>query len=689
MNNSVFQKIWYGGDYNPDQWSSEVWQEDIRLFKEAGIDLVTLPVFSWAKLQPSETEYRFDWLDDVLNLLGEHEIGVCLATSTGAHPAWMAHRHPDILRVDFAGRKRAFGQRQNSCPNSLTYRNYAPQLAGRLAKRYHDHPVLTAWHVSNEFGGYCYCDQCAAAFRGWLRDRYGSLDEVNLRWSTGFWGHTFYSWEEIVPPNLLSEHVDEADETCTAFQAISLDYNRFMSDSLLTCYRLEKQAIRKYSDKPVTTNLMGAYKPLNYFQWAKEMDFISWDSYPSNREHPANVALRHVLMRSLKGGAPFVLMEQTPSQVNWHDYNSLKRPGVMRLWSYQAMAQGADGLLFFQMRQSVGASEKFHGAVIPHAGHSDTRVFREVAGLGEELRVLGCKTIGTRVEASVALLFDWENWWALEYSMGPTKELTYIPQIEKYFRAFWDRNIPVDFVSPDHALDRYDLVVTPTAYLLHPGQANRLREFVAEGGTLLTTLFSGIVDENDRVQTGGYPAELRDVLGVWVEEHDPLFPDMENAIVVSKSQLVITGRHRCRVMCERIHAEGAEVIGTYESDFYAGTPALTRHVFGNGVAWYVGTDLAQESAGALVAEICRESQVFPIMDTPSGVEVTRRTRDRQTFTFVLNHNAYGVLVPLPDVKAFDLLTGEVRSGEIKLPPYGVRILGGERAEEAPQEAVSN
>ncbi|NMB45512.1 MAG: beta-galactosidase [Firmicutes bacterium] len=675
MINPKLPKIWYGGDYNPDQWPREIWHEDMRLFKLAHIDVASLPIFSWALLQPEEERYEFGWLDEILNLMAKNGIYACMATSTAAHPAWMARRYPDILRVDFQGRKRRFGIRHNSCPNSPTFRYYSKRLASKLAERYKDHPTLIAWHVSNEYGGHCYCENCERAFRVWLQKRYGSLDELNERWGTRFWNHTFYDWEEIVLPNILSEHLSERDPTRTAFQAISLDYQRFMSDSMLECYLEEYQAIKEHTpDLMVTTNFMGTYKFLNYFAWAPYQDIISINSYPSSREDMSNVALRYDLMRGLKEGKPYMLMEQTPSQQNWKPYNSLKRPGVMRLWSYQAVAHGADTIMFFQLRRSRGACEKFHGAVISHAGHENTRVFRECAELGRELAELGDVLIDSRIDARVALLFDWENWWALELSSGPSVELKYLPQIQKYYKACWSQNIPVDLINPNMSMDKYDIVIAPVAYLLQPGYAQRVEEFVSQGGTFVTTFFSGIVDNDDRVVLGGYPGELRKVTGIWAEEIDALFPDIRNAIVIPEAFPELAGNHETGLLCDLIHAETAEVVGTYASDFYAGRPALTRNKFGQGWAWYVASDPEQSFVNRFIRHLCTEKGISPIMETPEGVEATQRHKDGQTFTFVLNHNADSVEVDLGIESCTDLLSGNELKGKIELPGRDLLIL---------------
>lgn len=446
---SRINKVLYGGDYNPEQWPEEIWEEDMRLFKLAGIDEVTLNVFSWAALQPSEDTYNFEKLDKIMDLVEANGLKVFLATSTAAHPAWMAKRHPDILRTEFSGMKRKFGSRHNSCQNSPTYQKYSVLLAKKLAEWYGERECVIGWHICNEYGGECYCENCEKQFRVWLKEKYGTIEEVNKAWDTSFWGHTFYDWDEIVLPNMLSEHF-EPDRT--TFQGISLDYRRFNSEGMLKCYQAEAAAIRSVvPDAKITTNLMGFYKPLDYQMWAKSMDFISWDNYPANEDPYSRIAMNHDLMRGIKGRQPFVLMEQTPSVTNWLAYNALKRPGVMRLWSYQAMAHGADAVLFFQMRRSIGACEKYHGAVIDHVGTENTRAFREISQLGKELQQLGDKTLGARSRAKAAILVDWDNWWAIEYSAGPSRDLKYLDEVFLYYRALEEQNYAVDIIGVEES----------------------------------------------------------------------------------------------------------------------------------------------------------------------------------------------------------------------------------------------
>lgn len=645
-------KLSYGGDYNPEQWSEDVWEEDMKMFHEAHIDTLTLNVFSWASLQSDENTYHFERLDKIMDLVRQNGMKVCLATSTAVHPAWMARKYPEVLRTEADGMKRKFGSRHNSCPNSLVYQKYATRLAGKLAERYKDYDNIIGWHISNEFGGECYCENCQKAFRVWAKERYKTIENLNRAWNNSFWGHTLYDWEDIVLPDYRTEHWKLGDLEQTNFQGISLDYRRFNSESILNCYRMEYDTIKSITpDIPITTNLMGFYKPLDYRKWAKYMDFVSWDSYPANTDTPARIAMNHDLIRGLKGGMPFILMEQTPSVTNWQAYNSLKRPGVMRLWSYQAVAHGADSIMFFQMRRSIGACEKYHGAVIDHAGTKNTRVFREVAALGKELDVIGDKTLGARGMAKAAIVFDWENWWSVEYSAGPSNDLRYHDEAIQYYSAFHENNIAVDIIGTEDDLSQYEIVVAPILYMTKERHDERIREFVKNGGIFVTTYFSGYVDENDLVITGGYPGKLRDILGIWVEESDALFPEARN-------QFCFDGKeYEAKLLCDLMHLEGAEALAAYEKDFYAGTPVITKNQFGNGTAYYIGTSSEAAFYSDFVQKICKEKHIEKEAEVPEGVEAVRRKNDNGVFLFLLNHSeeTKEVIVPSDSV---DIITGK-------------------------------
>ncbi len=654
-----FTRILYGGDYNPNQWPREVWNEDMRLFKKAGINSATVNVFSWAKLQPNEETYDFSELDDVIDMLGKENFDIVLATSTAAMPAWLAKKYPEVTRVDFEGRRHKFGQRHNHCPNSPVWRRYARQLASELAKRYGKNPHVTCWHINNEYNTGCYCENCEKAFRVWLRKKYGSLEALNAAWNTEFWGHTFYDWDEIVAPNSLADGMGFGWTRKTAFAGISLDYDRFLSDSLLENYKMERDAIREHDpDTPITTNLMGTYKGLDYFKWAKEMDIVSWDNYPAYNTPWSETAMRHDLMRGLKN-QPFMLMEQTPSQQNWQAYNSLKRPGQMRAQSYQTIAHGADTIQFFQLRRSKGACEKFHGAVISHSGSEETRVFQECSQLGAELAALGSQLLGADNPAQVGILFDWDNYWALEYTSGPSVDLKYCNQIHQYYRYFYDRHIPVDMVPMDGDFSRYKAIVAPVLYMVKEGVAEALTAFVEAGGTLITGFMSGIVDQSDNVHLGGYPGPLRKLCGVWAEEIDALAPEQSNTL-----KFMDGSQSKCGLLCDILHLEGAQALAVYGEDFYAGAPAVTKNAYGKGTVYYVGTQPEAQGLDKILDSLTGQGEIHPLIPDRTQLEVTRRVKDGTEFWFILNLT--GKPQPLPESFAgeTDMLTGE-KAGDLK------------------------
>jgi beta-galactosidase len=659
--------IFYGGDYNPEQWPEDVWLEDMRLMKLANVNMASINIFSWASLEPAPEHYQFNQLDRIMDMFAEHGIAADLATATASPPTWMSRLYPDMLPVTRDGTRLSHGSRQHYCPNSPDYRREAASLVRRLAERYATHPALKMWHVNNEYGCHtpaCYCDQCAAAFRKWLQARYASLDGLNYAWGTSFWSQHYYDWEDILPPRISPAQNNPGQV---------LDYQRFMSASLLENFLIEARILRELTpDIPLTTNFMGAFKPVDYFSWAPHLDIISNDSYPANTAPAWETALTDDLMRSLKDGKPYLLMEQSPSQVNWMPQNPQKRPGRMRLLSYQNVARGADGILFFQWRQSQAGAEQFHSAVVPHEGSEHGRIFREAAQLGAELKQLSPHVVGSRVSAQVAMLMDWQNWWAVEYLPGPSNRLHYWELMKSYYAPLHGLNVAVDIVPPDKDLSNYRLVVAPLLYLLRPGAAKNLEQFVERGGILLTTYFSGIVDQNDHVALGGYPGELRKLLGIHVEEFDPWTESMTNQVVIEEGQL--RGTYPCTLWGEVIHLEGARAIGVFASDYYARGPALTVHQFGQGQAYYVATQGSDELLAGLVRLLCQQAAVSPVLHAPEGIEVTQRVRaDGRVVYFLLNHSGKPGVVTLPARKCTSLLTGTEVEGQMEIADVAVLL----------------
>jgi beta-galactosidase len=643
--------------------------------KLAHVNAMSVGIFSWTRLEPAEGQYDFGWLDRVMDMLAENGAYAVLATPSGARPAWMAQQYPEVLRVRPDQGRNLFGRRHNHCLTSPLYREKVRQINGRLAERYADHPALLVWHLSNEYGGECHCALCRAAFQEWLRCKYGTLGALNEAWWTAFWSHIYTDWSQIDPPSPIGE---------TSVHGLNLDWKRFVTDQTVDFMLNEIAALRQFStDTPVTTNLMGTFPGLNYWKLAPHLDVISWDSYPTWHSGDdvalaSDVAFLHDLNRSLKGGKPFMLMESVPSATNWVPVAKRKRPGMHAIASLQAVAHGSDTVQYFQWRKSRGSAEKFHGAVVDHVGHEHTRVFRDVADLGCKLEKLD-DVVGTTVRPDVALVYDWENAWAMNDAQGPRRgDKGYLDDCKAHYRAFWKRGIPVDIIDEEQPLDGYKLVVAPMLYMVRPGVAGRIAAFVEAGGTFVATYWSGIVDVNDLCFLGGFPGPLRGVLGIWCEEIDALYEGDTNGVLpVEGNALGLSGEYVARELCDLIHAETAETLATYTGDFYAGRPALTVNRYGQGKAYYVASRneerFLDEFYGALSSELGLLHSLD--VDLPSGVSAQLRTDGDREYVFLMNFSADPVSVDLGGETFTDLLTDAQLSGMAELDVYGVMVLG--------------
>lgn len=660
--------VLYGGDYNPEQWDDATIEQDMQLFKKAGINLVTLPVFAWAKIEPREGEYHFEWLDKILKKLWENKIYVIMATPTTAQPAWLSKNYPEVLPVDIAGRKRTHGMRVFFCVNSEKYRERAAAIATEMAERYHTYPGLVGWHVANEYGTYCYCENCQKQFRIWLEKRYGTIEHLNDKWNTAFWGRVVYDFDEIMLPT-------ELNDDYRFNPAIQLDYMRFVTDSTLECYLNEADILKKYTpDLPVFSNISGFIKKLNQFKMVEHMDSAAWDNYPGPRDERSLPALKHDIMRALKDGESYIIAEQSPNQQNWQPYNKLKRPGEVRTIAYQGLARGADACLFFQMRQSVGGQEKFHGAVISHAGTDDTRIYREIAELGQELQKLGDTFLEGKIDAKAAFLFDWDSWWALELTSGPTQDMDYLAQVHKYYKAFYEKNIPVDIIKVTADLSKYKIVVAPLLYMMKPGVAEKIQKFTAEGGTFLATYMTGVADENDRCIFGAAPGELSETLGLWVEETDAMFPDEQNSILVNVNSLPLQEKYTSGFLCDVIRPTTAKTLAVYGDDFYKGVPCVTVNEVGEGKAYYLGCEPDDAFLSDFVGCICEEQGLAPLLETGGEIELSTRTGKDGDVTFVINHGVENGWVNLETQQYQNLLTDELLSGKCEIRGRDVMVI---------------
>jgi len=637
----------FGGDFQPEAWPESLWNEDVALMRRAGVNLVTLGARSWAALQPKPDSFTFEWLDRVIALLHENGIFIGLATATGSPPPW-------FLKL---GNSSTHGQ---FCPNDGNYREHATRLARQLATRYGAHPALAFWQVPNHATPdfVCACARCAAQFRVWLQSKYKTLDVLNDHWGAAQCGQIYFQWDEIAPP--ITAHC--------ANPAQQLDYHRFTSDSLLECFLNEKSVLRELTPEiPVTTNFSGEHgisPTVNGFDWSAHVDFVFYQSSPDPLEgDPADIAFACDMQRAVGGGKPW-LLKQVSARPIPKIHNAVARPGQTRLWAAQALAHGADGVMFAGWRAASAGAEKFQSAMLPH-GLTETRAFREVEQLGGELKKLSA-ILGATTRAEVALVLDWESMWAVELDSAPAR-INYSEILRSYYRALFEPDVPIDIVSPEADLANYKLVVAPMLHVVRNGTVENLHAFVDNGGTLITTFFSGIVDASNRVLPGGYPAAFRKLLGLHVEEFDVFGSQLRHIKTPLRGA-------RCTLWADIIQLEGAEAVASFTEDFYAHRAAITRNAVGRGLAYYVGTQPEPAFLRSFLAEICVDCGVRPPMRAPAGVEVTTRFHEHVEFLFLLNHTTTMQFVDIGPRIRRDLLSGEMIKGQCQLGPRDVRVL---------------
>lgn len=665
MSDKFFDYIIHGGDYNPDQWidTPEIWDEDMRLMNLAHVNSATVGIFSWSMLEPEEGIYNFEWLDELLDKLHENGKDVILATPSGARPLWLAQKYPEVLRVEESGIRNEYGVRHNHCLTSPIYREKVQNINRKLAERYKNHPAVKMWHISNEYCGECHCELCQEAFREWLKKEYKTLDNLNFKWWNGFWSHQVSDWSQINSPKFRGEnHVP----------AMKLAWKRFVTDSHISFFENEIVPLREITpDIPITTNFMKMYDGINYQKFAKHLDLISWDNYPAwdkgrNVAEAYETAFVHDTFRSMKDGQPFFMMESTPSLVNWHDVNKLPKPRRQELSSIQAVAHGADSVQYFQWRKSRGGHEKFHGAVVDHCGHENTRVFKEVAKLGRNLEKIS-DVVGKRTESKVAIIYDWENKWATGYFCGYNNlERDYYKECTKWYAPFWENGIAVDIISMDDDFEKYDLIIAPFLYMLKDGVDKKIEDYVYNGGKFISTFLTGIVDKDDLCHLGGFPCgNLKEVFGIWAEETDSLPKDVENAVEFNEHY------YKAINFCDIIHAENAEVLAHYKSDFYYDTPAVTKNNYGKGTAYYV----AFCDKGRFSEEFCEE--IIKEYDIKADTEIKADSgvsiRKRGNVIFIMNFSD-GVANVTLDQEYLDIVNGTSVSGEVTINECGYLVL---------------
>ena len=662
-----FPRFLHGGDYNPDQWLDrpDILERDVEMMQKAHVNCVSVGIFSWALLEPEEGVYSFTWLDEVIDRLWKGGIHVILATPSGARPAWMAQKYPEVLRVDEHLQRRHFGDRHNHCLTSPVYRQKVHDMDTALAKRYAHHPAVILWHLSNEYSGDCRCPLCQEKWRQWLKDKYGSLDELNRCWWTSFWSHRYTDWSQVEAPSPMGE---------SSNTSMWVDWRRFSTWQCKTFMMAERDAVQAVEPSlKCTANLMERFWDYDYFDLAEGMDVVSWDSYPAwhsgdDVAKAADFAMNHDLMRSFKD-QPFLLMESTPSLVNWKPINKLKRPGMHLLSSLQAVAHGSQSVMYFQWRKGRGGAEMFHGAVVDHDGRDDTRVFQDVTQVGKALEALQPLYEKPNARAKVCIIYDMNNRWAIDYAQtGMPKNMRYFDTVNMHYRSLWKLGVSIDFRDMRECTDLsgYQLVIAPMLFMFRGGFEDKLRAYVQAGGTLLMTYFSGVVDEHDLAFLGGVPHGLMDVLGVRSAEFEALYPQDQNALVMKDGR-----RFPIHELAEIPESLGAEPLGVYDSDFYAGLPCLTRHTFGQGQAYYLAAKLEQEGLDAIYADLAAQLALPRTLPDalPEGVVAT----ERGGAVFLQNYSGKAQHVSLSGTYT-DLLTGQTVSGHTAMPENGVMVL---------------
>ena len=669
------ERIWYGGDYNPDQWPEEVWDDDVRLMKKAGVNLVSVGIFSWAKIETSEGVYDFDWLDRIVDKLGEAGIAVDLASATASPPMWLTQAHPEVLWKDYRGDVCQPGARQHWRPTSPVFREYALKLCRAMAEHYKGNPYVVAWHVSNEYGchnRFDYSEDAEHAFQQWCEERYGTIDAVNDAWGTAFWAQRMNDFSEIVPPRFIGDGNFMNPGKL-------LDFKRFSSDALKAFYIAERDTLAEITpDLPLTTNFMvsASGSVLDYDDWGDEVDFVSNDHYFIPGEaHLDELAFSASLVDGIARKDPWFLMEHSTSAVNWREINYRKEPGQLVRDSLAHVAMGADAVCYFQWRQSKAGAEKFHSAMVPHAGE-DSAVFRDVCELGADLNKLSDEGIlGSRLAKSrVAVVFDYESEWATEHTATPTQHVHHVDEPLAWFRALADQGVTADVVPVRGAWDDYEMVVLPSVYLLSEETTRRVRDYVVGGGRLVVTYYTGISDEKDHVWLGGYPGSIRDVVGVRVEEFMPMGDDFTGV----PDHLDLSNGAVAHDIADVIGSvdESATVLATFKDNPWTGmdgVPAIVAHTFGEGRSVYVGARLGREGLALSLPEILESLGMAEAGGNDGRVlHVEREGADGSRFVFSFNRTHETVRVPVEGevvVSSFADVDGETAS----IKPNGVIV----------------
>jgi beta-galactosidase len=662
-----FPRFYFGADYYPEHWPEERWQEDAELMKAAGFNVVRMAEFAWSRLEPREGIYDFDWLDRAIEVLSARGIEVVLGTPTASPPPWLMAKQKDLFLVREDGVRLPFGLRREYCINNPLYHQYTEKIVLKMAEHFTGNPRVIGWQIDNEFGNLCYCDICQDEFQRWLQNRYGDLDTLNLSWGTEFWSHIYTDWTQIPVP--LSTAVAHNP-------GLHLDYKRFMSDSFRAYQLFQINLIRKHtSEQFITHNLMGfGFDQLNYYDNSEDLDFVSWDNYKrmqwdmgSDIDHSSS-GLSADTMRGLKK-QNFWVMEQQSGGGGWNIVAVPPKPGELRLWTFQTIAHGADGLLYFRWRTCRTGTEQYWHGVLDHHGLPGRR-YQETRQVGQELNRIGEVVLGSEGRSKAAIMQSYDTRFAFQIQPNNPR-FKYETHIRDVYRGFFNHNIPVDIISEKDALDGYRLVIVPAMYILTEDTAANLERFADSGGVVVFTPRTGVKDQDNKVVNMKLPGLAAKMAGVEVEEYISMPVDGNNRVQFAAQAL--DDEFDSSVWADVLIPKSAKSIATYSNDFYSGRPAVTMNEYGNGTVIYLGMIGDPVFFDAFVYWISEFAGVSALLNTPPGVEVCERWQGNQQLLFILNHTERDHSISL-DGDYINLIKNEKVGQELHLPSKDVAIL---------------
>lgn len=667
MAENMHKKIFFGVDYYPEHWSKDRFHTDVRLMKELDLQVVRMGEFAWSKMEPNEGAFDFLWLEEAIEVLAENGIKTLLGTPTAAPPIWIIEKNPEILPVDEDGHVKGFGGRHHVCMSNDSYREHIRRFVIAMAFHFKDNPHVIGWQVDNELGNshehLCMCPNCQIRFQHWLEHKYGSISTLNEAWGTIFWSQTYHRFDQIpVPKTTPTQHNP----------SLLLDWHRFCSDLIVDFAKNQIDLIRGIcKNQPITHNLMGLYDKTDYFDFATHLDFASNDQYPTGYyftppgQPPYEIAACMDFIRSVKK-KNFWLMELQAGATGGALIGRTPKAGQLMLWTAHCIAHGADTVVYFRFRTCLFGAEQYWHGILPHSGIPG-KSYYEIKRTIELLTPVLEDIKDITPHNQVAILFSYDQDWAFKIQpLHP--ELDYIEQVKLYYNAFYQKNIPLDFINDREAFCQYKLILAPLQTLMDSELEEKLMQYVEQGGSLVLTMRTGAKDRNNQCMSElPLPGKLGKLLGIEIPEYDCLTGKGRNIRWISGQ-----GGYNAWKWTDMVVLKGAEALAAYESGYYQDIPAITKHVYGKGNAYYVGTEPDQELLGRLARELIFDCKLKTNGYTDIGAELAVRKGRENEYLFAINHTDVEKRIEIE--KGFKRIgmDGDI-SDKTVLIPYETRI----------------